>query len=331
MLSLPVSMIVGLILVFLLLRSRFKEGRFYPLTLFIGLCALQSVIIALAQHYGIYWFRLVQPLTASLLPPLAWLTFCYTALRARMALDVLHLTGPVCALISLVYMPAFLDILIPFLFCIYGLAILLICQGGADALPHLRLGGGKIPSRIWIIMSLLIMVSGIVDMLITFSLHSGAAWVPPLLVSVFSALNLLFIGVFGLRPELISGSTESPSVFMLSEEDVHEIMEKLNEIMVSERPYLDPDLTLNRLARKTGVPAKTLSAAINRSTGQSVSRLVNAARIKFAQAHLIQGNTVTDSMLQSGFYTKSNFNREFLRVAGKSPTNWLKTQNIDPN
>jgi AraC-like DNA-binding protein len=31
-------------------------------------------------------------------------------------------------------------------------------------------------------------------------------------------------------------------------------------------------------------------------------------------------------MLESGFNTKSNFNREFLRVVGKSPSEWLAGQ-----
>ena len=35
---------------------------------------------------------------------------------------------------------------------------------------------------------------------------------------------------------------------------------------------------------------------------------------------------MTDAMLDSGFNTKSNFNREFLRVKGESPSKWLQDQ-----
>ena len=35
---------------------------------------------------------------------------------------------------------------------------------------------------------------------------------------------------------------------------------------------------------------------------------------------------MTEAMLASGFNTKSNFNREFLRVKGESPSKWLETQ-----
>ena len=35
-------------------------------------------------------------------------------------------------------------------------------------------------------------------------------------------------------------------------------------------------------------------------------------------------------MLASGFNTKSNFNREFLRVTGKNPSDWLKSGRTIP-
>ena len=34
---------------------------------------------------------------------------------------------------------------------------------------------------------------------------------------------------------------------------------------------------------------------------------------------MLEGETVTNAMLLSGFNTKSNFNREFLRVVGEAP------------
>ncbi|MXQ07852.1 helix-turn-helix domain-containing protein [Alphaproteobacteria bacterium GH1-50] len=93
--------------------------------------------------------------------------------------------------------------------------------------------------------------------------------------------------------------------------------------MERERPYLDPNLALERLARQVRVPAKALSVTINRATGENVSRYVKAARIAHAQALLLAGETVTEAMLSAGFNTKSNFNREFLRVTGASPSDWL--------
>ena len=81
---------------------------------------------------------------------------------------------------------------------------------------------------------------------------------------------------------------------------------------------LQPALT----SRRMGVPAKQLSAAINRSTGANVSRYVNGFRVENACERLMAGEAVTNAMLSSGFNTRSNFNREFRRITGKSPVDW---------
>jgi AraC-like DNA-binding protein len=81
---------------------------------------------------------------------------------------------------------------------------------------------------------------------------------------------------------------------------------------------------LARLARKLIVPAKQLSAAINRTKGENVSRYINRQRIEEACRLLSTGQSITVAMLDSGFNTKSNFNREFLRVKGSNPSTWLQ-------
>ena len=95
-------------------------------------------------------------------------------------------------------------------------------------------------------------------------------------------------------------------------------------VMAAQALYLNPDLTLAQLARKLLVPVKQLSGAINRVTGENVSRYINNARVKAAQGALLKGDNVTTAMLAAGFNTKSNFNREFLRVVGASPSEWLE-------
>lgn len=85
--------------------------------------------------------------------------------------------------------------------------------------------------------------------------------------------------------------------------------------------YLMPDLTLSLLAQKTGLPARQLSGVVNAQCQCNVSQWINSFRIARAQELLAATPLpVTEIMLESGFSTKSNFNREFQRLCGMSPT-----------
>ncbi|MEO1422287.1 MAG: AraC family transcriptional regulator [Pseudomonadota bacterium] len=167
------------------------------------------------------------------------------------------------------------------------------------------------------------------DLLIIASQISGYPELRPWIISVFSVGNLLLIGALGLSPHLQTTrddrGTEGPDRRSPDGRvaDAH-IWDRVQTYMSEHKPYLDPDLTLTRLSRKLGIPAKTLSSTINLTTGGNVSRFINEARINAAQTAMLNGESVTGAMLSSGFNTKSNFNREFLRVTGKSPTDWLK-------
>lgn len=95
------------------------------------------------------------------------------------------------------------------------------------------------------------------------------------------------------------------------------------EGVMREGLYQRADLNLLMLARKTGIPARQVSAAINAVHRQSVSHYVNGWRIAEAMRLLVESNaSVIVVMEQAGFQTKSNFNREFRRITGLTPTAW---------
>lgn len=329
--SLPIPMISSLILGFLLLQMWLRDRRFGPLMILLALCAVQGVIISLAQHYRVPGFHVVQALGATLIPPMAWVAFQATAVRHFQWGDVVHLAGPVAAVVCLFTSPYTLDVLIPALFLGYGTAILIKGVAGPDALPRMRLEAGDMPVRIWQIIGGALMLSALSDVMIVAAQIAGAGYLQPWIISIYSSLTLLVIGALSLSGAIENAPTqeeEAPEQ-SITDEDV-QIVAKLDGLMQQQKLYLNPDLTLSQLSRKVLVPVKQLSGAINRVTGENVSRYINAARIKAAQEALQAGESVTNAMLSAGFNTKSNFNREFLRMTGQSPSAWLAAQDSGP-
>ena len=324
--SLPLPLVSALVLAFLLAVLLFRRGPPGFFVALVGLCAVQAAIIALAQHYGIAAFRSLQPVTAAAIPPLAWAAFQFSAVRRpRLSHDLAHLAGPVLVVAASLIMPALLDALIPALFLGYGGTILLTAWRGADGLPRLPIEAGDTPGLVWKVIALSLIVSALGDGLIAAAVIGGRADWLPWIVAIGSSLTLLAVGGLVLVRSLGRGGRDPVPKGSPDPDDLEEdkdLMARLDALLESRRLYLDPELTLSRLARVLHVPVKRLSAAINRRTGGNVSRHVNAYRIREACSALEGGASVTDAMLASGFNTKSNFNREFRRVTGWTPTAW---------
>ncbi|MEM5519524.1 helix-turn-helix domain-containing protein [Sulfitobacter sp. AS59] len=328
---LPVPMIVALLLLGFVLHRVLTRKTHITLLVLITVCAVQSAIIALVQYYGVSSLRIVQALVASIIPAIAWLAFRQaSAGHLRNQNIYVHLIiGPVLVVIGLIIHPDWLDVVIPSLFAGYGLAILIVLREGEDSLPHSRLENGYLIVLVWRVLALALIGSAATDIFIAVRLASGHSdmllWLPSLL----SSITLLVLGALGLSHAIESQNDPQAKRSHDTEQDKDRdaaIIEKLETYIATHKPYLDPDLSLSRLSRKLLVPEKQLSRAINKYKGENVSRYINAHRVHHACALMQNDTSVTEAMFASGFNTKSNFNREFLRVIGASPRDWLKSR-----
>lgn len=328
---LPIPLFCSLILGFLFLKLVVDgRGRSF-IALLLLQAALQSLIITLAQHYGLAWARLLQPITAAAIPPLAWVAFETSAVRRfSVSRHVPHVLVPAFIAFCVVFARGPLDFLIPAVFFGYGGAILFASSRGPDALPITRLSAGNIPALVWRVIAVSLIVSAFGDLIIIAAQITGnAAWMP-WIITLSSTGMLLLLGTLSLstslwRSEPEDDSPDAPKTVVDPVEDA-KIMARLEALMMQQKLYLDPDLSLNQIARRLTLPVKSVSAAINRSTGENVSRYINARRVEVACEALINGENVTSAMLTAGFNTKSNFNREFLRIKQAAPSQWLKTR-----
>jgi AraC-like DNA-binding protein len=116
-----------------------------------------------------------------------------------------------------------------------------------------------------------------------------------------------------------SGSNLSPS---RAERYLH----KLEGLMTMEKPYLDPDLTLGRLARELSMPRNLLSELINRYLGMSFPDYINSRRIGEARRLLSERTrpiTILQVAYDAGFNSKSVFYENFRELVGTSPTDYI--------
>ena len=152
-----------------------------------------------------------------------------------------------------------------------------------------------------------------VDFLTTGGAHTETIAAGASLAGIASlALGLVYFLRTGRRKQSAEGSAEDQA-----------LVERLGAELERNQLFRDPDLTLGRLARRLSVPARQISQAVNRSAGLNVSQFVNNRRIREVCNTLATSEiSVTSAMLEAGFFTKSNFNREFRRVMGQSPSAW---------
>lgn len=101
------------------------------------------------------------------------------------------------------------------------------------------------------------------------------------------------------------------------------ILLRLEHEMQINHLYRNENLNLDRLARRIGAPARQISRAIKMTRDVGVPQYVNTYRIRDACRLLEKTDLpITEISFTVGFTTKSNFNREFSRIKGVSPSEW---------
>lgn len=322
---LPIPAFVALVLGFLALRTFLSEGR-QLLVAFLSICAVQSLLVALVGGYGVDWLRPVLPVSATMIPPLAWITF-QDALVSRLPLGALglHVAAPAFTLFCRVFALETTDVVVPLIFLGYGVAILIVLRTSAD-MPLARLEAGLVPGLIWQILGWALIASALSDVLIALAYMTGNEGWTGWMITLSSSMALLLLGLLSVTPAASGPETEEtacePVLAPQAAVEDTEIVSRLAAFLGREPVHLDPNLTLSRLARRLHLPEKRLSAAVNRATGTNVSRYINAWRIRHACKRIEAGSSITEAMLDSGFNTKSNFNREFSRITGIAPSQW---------
>jgi len=133
----------------------------------------------------------------------------------------------------------------------------------------------------------------------------------------------LFKGVnINLKP--IKSGIENKSIKGEISQDDQKTLEKIRLFMVQEKPFLDPELTLQKLAVQIEIPEKELSLLINHQLNKHFFDFVNEYRIKEAKKMLQdpaqKKRTVLEILYSVGFNSKSSFYTAFKKETNQTPT-----------
>ena len=331
----PLSFLFSLLclaLLWLLGRPALRSGIGQLLLL---VCAWQGLLVGMRYGYQLNQLNMLQPFGAVMIPALAYLALIMSA-RGRIGwLATGHLLPIVLVALARFLAPFVLDILIVVCYFGYGAAMLFYLRGGENCLQQVALAESWLSIRLWRGLGMLLIACGVAELGITLDFLLFAGRHAGLLATVSNTLVVLSICLALSRSRTTTTPPELPPDNQDPEkEDRQQValwFGLVEQRLRQDHLYLEPELNLARLARKVGLPARKVSQAVNQQMGMNVSQYVNQLRIQQAALWLSSSDRpVTEIMLEAGFSTKSNFNREFLRVNGVSPSEWRKGYSAKP-
>ncbi len=151
---------------------------------------------------------------------------------------------------------------------------------------------------------------------------------------------IILIGYFGLKQKeifiqyhtnsigyVVEPKTKYASV-VLKKADAEKYVGKIRHFMDEEKPYLNANLSLPDLASKLNIPSHHLSRVINEQFDVNFFDFVNQYRVN--EVKLKMGDSEFENMsllgiaFDSGFNTKSAFNRVFKKMTGLTPSEYKK-------
>jgi AraC-like DNA-binding protein len=177
-------------------------------------------------------------------------------------------------------------------------------------------------------------VLGFLHYILTISYSSYDNAVTDLIVPVGLSIFVYALGYIGLRkPAALTGMDDLPpsikyekSTLTLERADAY--LPKLLDLMQKERPFIDGDLTLQKLAKAVAIPPHHLSQIINEQLNQNFFDFINLYRVEEAKKMLIDPAKKHYSILAIseavGFNSKSAFNTAFKKHAQTTPSEFRK-------
>ncbi|NPD48061.1 AraC family transcriptional regulator [Lentimicrobium sp. S6] len=157
---------------------------------------------------------------------------------------------------------------------------------------------------------------------------------PGPIAALLLTLMIYITGFLGLRqPEIILIATPDTikkyKTSGLSATQAEIIRSKLLQVIETEKPFLDKDLTILKLASMLNTSTAYLSQVINEKMNKNFYDLINYYRIKEAKKRMADPKyshyTLLGIAFDVGFNSKSTFNSIFKKYTNQTPSQYSKS------
>ena len=148
--------------------------------------------------------------------------------------------------------------------------------------------------------------------------------------AVLFSLNIVFLLIWALKNVwLFKTETEKYSNSTLSFKKVNAYLQQLHKLIEKERLYLDPELTLSKLAKIMGVSSKLLSQIINQTENSNYSQFIAKYRVievkKRLRNPVYNNYKIAAIAYESGFNSTSSFNASFKKITNTTAVKYRKS------
>jgi len=195
----------------------------------------------------------------------------------------------------------------------------------------------------WIVISLLVLFAGLF-LFIRYGVTYRIVSYPDLFAVVGAILTIyvFFIGLCGLRQNAVFNNDIFVQAYLneedivtsnyknsgLSDEKTDQIFVRLKLHMDEKKPFLKEDLSLAALAAELEITANQLSQVINQKTSSNFFNFINSYRVATVKEKFKDPALAAYSILgiayDSGFRSKSSFNKIFKETTGQTPLQYRK-------
>jgi hypothetical protein len=201
MLFIPLPFVVALLLLVLFVTVLRRDEEAQPNRPFLALilfAVLQSILAGLRWGYGVQAVGVIAPVTAAMVPPLAYAgvsRLVRTSRRPLAARIALHAVPAAVILLLMVSRRDVIDIALVLVFVGYALAILLLMRPGADALRLAPFEGAVPAYRAIIFAAVALCLSASVDIFVFLDFTWAHGEHALTLISVSNLAVLVILGI----------------------------------------------------------------------------------------------------------------------------------------